>query len=78
MKFMYNLELLHNAEIYILNIDYFKLAKKSIISNNDLKKPCTFPNCLNSWHLSLTPSLPCSTLYPHEIASFYPYQNPHF
>ena len=35
MKFMYNLELLHNAEIYILNIDYSKLAKKSIISNND-------------------------------------------
>ena len=28
MKFVYNLELLHNAEIYILNIDYFKLAKK--------------------------------------------------
>jgi len=28
MKFIYKLELLHNAEIYILNIDYSKLAKK--------------------------------------------------
>ena len=28
MKFIYNLELLHSVEIYILNIDYSKLAKK--------------------------------------------------
>lgn len=63
MKFIYNLELLHSVEIYILNIDYSKLAKRSIISNNDFKIPCTFPNCINSWHLSLLFPLFSSLLF---------------
>ena len=56
-KFIYNLELLHNVEIYILNIDYPKLAKKKSIASNNDKNTLHFSKLLKQLvSLSLSPS----------------------